>query len=500
MSDKHSKDTAGESGEDQNRSAPTAGETEQKSEPETLPVPVGDEGAAASDDTELTRVSEKGVPEEGPSEKGLPENSTEDAKLGRADTESNIDVNSTAAKAGERATKTDKQKKASSASENRVESDTSQVKKKKRSFLWVWVLLLLVLMGGAVAYAAYYGNEWLKSTQADNQAQIESLKQQQSEYAQALSALSSQLPQYGNADQALVAQLKKTEQRLAAAEQRLAVQNKRLLSISTTSRDDWLLAEAEYLLKLANQRILVERSAAGADALLSEADSILRDLGDPDLFPLRQAIAKDLAQVRLVNKIDVEGIYLQLQALSNSVETMPVKPNWDQLADNGKVEPLLVVDSAEPDQTEAAPADAELGWSKKLWVKSKAAFSTFTGKLDDYIRVRHHDVPAEPMLSPQANIYVQQNLRLVLERAQLALLREQTDIYVDSLKQASFWLKKYYPATQVRESFVEQLEALESKEIIQTLPDISGSLELLHTYIAELHQLKGVKAQSGDGQ
>ena len=39
--------------------------------------------------------------------------------------------------------------------------------------------------------------------------------------------------------------------------QRLDSHNKRLLSLSSTSREDWLLAEAEYLLRLANQRLLM---------------------------------------------------------------------------------------------------------------------------------------------------------------------------------------------------------------------------------------------------
>lgn len=386
-------------------------------------------------------------------------------------------------------------------------SKGAPAKNKSRSVAaWFFVLVLLCVIG-ALAYGAYYGNEWLKASQAETKAQLEQLELQQQSQHQALNALSGQFPQYAKADAALKNQLQKTEQRLAAAEQRLAVQNKRLLSISTTSRDDWLLAEAEYLLKLANQRILVERSAAGADALLSEADSILRDLGDPDLFPLRQAIAKDLAQVRLVDKIDLEGMYLQLQALANSVDSLPVRPTWDQLAETGTVEPLIDVElegepNTETSNLEAAePSTQEAnGWTSKIWQQSKHSFVTFTDKLGDYIRVRHHDAAVQPMLTPEANIYVQQNLRLILERAQLALLREQKDIYVDSLQQAKLWLKKYYPATQMREAFVKQLVELESKPVVQSLPDISGSLELLHTYIAELHQLKGVDAKAGDTQ
>ncbi|MBU2985053.1 uroporphyrinogen-III C-methyltransferase [Saccharophagus degradans] len=372
---------------------------------------------------------------------------------------------------------------------------------KKRTGLWFALILVLIVLG-ALGYGAYYADAWLKNRDAQTQAQLEQLKQQQMAQTQNINAIAQSQSRFNEVDKSLAAQLQQSEQRLAAAEQRLALQNKRLLSMSTTSRDDWLLAEAQYLLKLANQRILVERSAAGADALLTEADGILRDLGDPDLFPLRQALAKDLAQVRLVDKIDLEGMYLQLQALSNSVEKLPVKPTWDQLADNGEIKPLLPNTESEEQQATAEQNTntEEQGLAAKLWGKTVQGFGQFTGKLDDYIRVRHHDIAPEPMMSPQATMYLQQNLRLVLERAQLALLREQPEIYQSSLAQATLWLKKYYPNTQAREAFIAQLDQLAATPIVQTLPDISQSLELLHTYIAELHQLKGVEKNTGDKQ
>lgn len=372
---------------------------------------------------------------------------------------------------------------------------------KKRTGLWFALILVLIVLG-ALGYGAYYADTWLKNRDAQTQAQLEQLKQQQMAQTQNINTIAQSQSRFSEVDKSLAAQLQQSEQRLAAAEQRLALQNKRLLSMSTTSRDDWLLAEAQYLLKLANQRILVERSAAGADALLTEADGILRDLGDPDLFPLRQALAKDLAQVRLVDKIDLEGMYLQLQALSNSVEKLPVKPTWDQLADNGEIKPLLPNTESEEQQATAEQNTntEEQGLAAKLWGKTVQGFGQFTGKLDDYIRVRHHDIAPEPMMSPQATMYLQQNLRLVLERAQLALLREQPEIYQSSLAQATLWLKKYYPNTQAREAFIAQLDQLAATPIVQTLPDISQSLELLHTYIAELHQLKGVEKNTGDKQ
>src|SRR5690606_21247593 len=119
--------------------------------------------------------------------------------------------------------------------------------------------------------------------------------------------------------------------RLLVAEQRIEAQHKRLQGLSSTSREDWLLAEAEYLLRLANQRVLIEHSPSSADGLLTQADEILKNLDDPDLFSLRQAIAKDLASLRLIKEVDHEGLYFSIKALTEQIELLSLHPTRQEL-------------------------------------------------------------------------------------------------------------------------------------------------------------------------
>ena len=70
----------------------------------------------------------------------------------------------------------------------------------------------------------------------------------------------------------------------------------RVLALSSVNRDDWKIAEAEYLLRLANQRVLLERNSGNAVALAQNVDEILRDLNDPDLFPVRKALAREMSE------------------------------------------------------------------------------------------------------------------------------------------------------------------------------------------------------------
>lgn len=349
----------------------------------------------------------------------------------------------------------------------------------KRGFPWfgsLLLLLVLIAMGG-VGYLGWRGYEFLlqDATKDKRIADLQAELQQQSEQLNLLN-------QQQNKAIALVQQQAAgNSERLQAAEQRIIAQNKRLLAMSTVTREDWLLAEAEYLLKLANQRVLIERSAEGAEALLTEADSILRELDDPDLFALRKAVNSDLAALRLVEKIDVEGLYLAINGLIDQLPSLPLRPTRAQVLDQ--------IDTAEPDQD-----TSNLNW----WQKVRLSFSRFFQGLKQFVRVRDHSVEAKALLAPDTTQYLLHNIRLILERAQLALLREQPEIYRQSLVQAQDYIERYYPQSQPASLYREQLRTLADKTIVTELPDISPSLELLHSYIEALHDLKGAKPAGSD--
>lgn len=350
----------------------------------------------------------------------------------------------------------------------------------RKKFPWgslaLW--LALVLLGAAVAAMGWYGYQFYREDASKSgrvselQGELTSLSEQQQQLAASRQQQQAQL-------QTTQQQLHDANERILAAEQRLAAQNKRLLAMSTITREDWLLAEAEYLLKLANQRILIERSAGGAEALLTEADKILRDLDDPDLFALRKAVNNDLASLRLVQKIDAEGIYLQINGLVEQITTLPIRPDRKQ---------VLGINEKPVSQK----LDSELT-AENWWEAIKNNMRAFLASLRSYISIDRHGEKPTPILAPESAQYLQQNVRLMMERAQLALLREQQAIYQNSLLQAEKYLSDYYPKSAPVAAFREQLQALSQKNIEVKLPDITGSLELLHAYIEALHNLKGAE-------
>jgi len=109
------------------------------------------------------------------------------------------------------------------------------------------------------------------------------------------------------------------------------------------------------------------------------------------------------------------------------------------------------------------------------------------GSFSDYIRITHEEQSVEPILSPEYHFYIKQNARLMVERAQLALMREEQSIFQGSLEQAEFWLNKFYRHSLEKEHLASELAALQELVITQDLPDISASQELLRAYIENMH-------------
>ncbi len=257
------------------------------------------------------------------------------------------------------------------------------------------------------------------------------------------------------------------EGRVADLQSRLDSQAVRLEDLAATSRDDWLLAEAEYLLRLANQRLLTERQAANALALMERADRILRDIDDVDLFPVRKALAEDITALKMAGTVDREGLYLRIEALQAAVADLT----------------LLFREPAEPEPAAAEPTPPEGPWYRRLWANAGEALADM-GAL---VRIRRRDEPLEPLPTFEQAMNLRYNLRILLEQAQLALLRGEQQIYARSLARARQWLEEHFAASAATDTVLDELSKLRAQNIAPPLPAVSGSLHALQDYIELRH-------------
>jgi uroporphyrin-3 C-methyltransferase len=249
---------------------------------------------------------------------------------------------------------------------------------------------------------------------------------------------------------------RKITEETSALQQRLRDQQQRINDLSVDDRQSWQLAEAQYLLRLANQRLIMTGDTTSAEALLRSADGILREVGDADLHDLREAVAADVAAVRAVPRLDTQGLYLRLEALIRQTDALV----------------LFELPGRAPEVV-VAPAE---DWRGRLSQGLDAAVA----KLSEYIVVSRRDVPVETLMDPQYEGLVRQNMRMLLEQAQVAMLSGNELLYRQSLERAEGWVTQFFKADQqAAQAMAEELRLLRDERVSVVLPDLSASLSAL---------------------
>lgn len=272
-----------------------------------------------------------------------------------------------------------------------------------------------------------------------------------------------------------VDELWQREQRLLG---RVDTLSRKVRDLEGNSRDQWRLAEVEYLMRLANQRLLMGANVSSSQNLLNSADQILRELDDYSLFPVREALAEDMAALRSTADFDKETTFLRLTTLSNLIPNLV-------LLDEQRLHPSMqAVDAPSTTVTEPETSD----WQSKMLDRAKIALLKVWQGFMGLFRINtDRQEPVEMLLSSEQELAVRQNLRLMLEQAKLAILTREAGIYQDSLEQAEQWLNRYFVrGGEASESIARELKALQTEVIAPSLPDINRSLEALKSYRMDL--------------
>jgi uroporphyrin-3 C-methyltransferase len=255
---------------------------------------------------------------------------------------------------------------------------------------------------------------------------------------------------------ALEESLSAQQQRVAEQQQSLAEQQQRISDLTVEDRESWQIAEVQYLLRLANQRLIMTGDTVSAEALLRSADNILRSLDDTALIALRSAVASDLAAVRAVPRLDIEGLYLRLDALIRQTDALVMF----RMPERRSVEPVL--------------SDGD--WKERL----VAGYEVALQKLSEYIVVSRRDVPVETLMDPQYEGLVRQNMRMLLEQAQVAMLSGNELLFRQSLERAEGWVSQFFKSDeQAAVAMAEELRLIRGERVAVTLPDLSASLQAL---------------------
>ncbi|MEN0615695.1 uroporphyrinogen-III C-methyltransferase [Klebsiella indica] len=319
------------------------------------------------------------------------------------------------------------------------------------------VSLALSAIAVAIALAAGVGLYGLTKTQATRQSetsaglssQIAALqKAQESQKSELESIIKQQADQLTEARQQQDSLAKKLDE----VQQKVAV-------ISGSDTKTWLLAQADFLVKLAGRKLWSDQDVTTAAALLKSADASLADMNDPSLISARRAITNDIASLAAVNQVDYDGIILKVNQLANQVDNL-------RLADNNDDDSPMDSDSD------------ELSSSISEWrVNLQKSWQNF---MDSFITVRRRDETAVPLLAPNQDVYLRENIRSRLLVAAQAVPRHQEETYKQALDNVSTWVRAYYDTDDATtKAFLEDIDKLSQQSITMNVPESLQSQALL---------------------
>lgn len=227
-------------------------------------------------------------------------------------------------------------------------------------------------------------------------------------------------------------------------------------------RSYWLLERVEGLLRTADRLARLEGDPGSALAALDAADTALRQVGDPDWLPVRQAIQEAMTRLEQAPRADTPGIALKLSSLTRTALELPLRGTVAK-----DLEPPTGSASQEP---ESAP--------EGVWGHVRAALGSFWTDLKGLVRLRRAERPAEPLLPPKEAHFLRHNLVLALQSARLAALQGDEAVYEQSLSDARDWLERFFAEDHEAVGGMDQaLQRLADKRVKRAFPDLNQPLQ-----------------------
>lgn len=318
-----------------------------------------------------------------------------------------------------------------------------------------WLALGIALLG-LLALAALL--LWLQPQLSTAWQRLDQLSDASSRLDGRIDGLLQQLEQQGTEQQQQKARLTAQQEQLGQRLDAVTAAQQRFNQGDTPRQ--WRLAEAEHLLRLANDQLLAGRPLRFARQQLATADRLVAELDDPQLQPLRAALAADLAALDGHAPADVEGQFFRLSAGIGQVDRLPPR-GTPSLAEATTGEP-------------AAPVQPGWrGWLDRIWQQ-----------LRPLVVIRQRTQPVEPLLTSSQTAMLRQQLQLQLQLAQLALLRGEPSIYHTSLDAALDLLDRQFDGNAAEVTALRAtLRELTQQPIATAAPTLEASLSTVRQAI-----------------
>lgn len=222
--------------------------------------------------------------------------------------------------------------------------------------------------------------------------------------------------------------------------------------------NQYTVDESAQLLRLANNSVLFASDVTSAINALSLADAQLKSLIDPRYSAVRSQILTEVNALQNVQLPDLEALSASLQGLAKMVPALPLAN-----------EPETLITDAKPIVAEQA-----LTWRtelKKVWRDMLSS-----------VQIQKVDQPPKPLLAPEQRYFLDQNLIITLNKAELAMIQGRPGVFKMAVENAVDWLTDYFDLADPQvQTVIAQLNTLAAQPLNTAMPDISGSYQLLQS-------------------
>lgn len=228
----------------------------------------------------------------------------------------------------------------------------------------------------------------------------------------------------------------------------------------SVSRDETALAEVEQMLLIAGQQLQLSANVKAALIAMQSADARLQRMDRPAFDGLRKAISRDMDKLRALPDVDVTGIGFQIGNLMAAADGLPLV--YRQRA-------------AERISAQPAPARVETIWQKllrEIWQDAK-----------QLVRIENTGKAEIPLLPPEQEFFLRENLKLHLLLARIALLSHDEASFREELKLVQLWTVRHFDVKSAESArMLSGLNKLAAATIHLELPDVSPSLQAVRNY------------------
>jgi uroporphyrin-3 C-methyltransferase len=225
-------------------------------------------------------------------------------------------------------------------------------------------------------------------------------------------------------------------------------QNKNFDTLSSQvnfSKNDWVYSSAFYLIQQAIFQLSLNNNVP-AQLLLENAEKVLHNTSSPELQGIKVQLSQVIETLNRTKKVDQTTLIGHIDQLKSQVNILPL--------------------AFAPSAPKTSTSNASTGWNQ----------------IKQLIVIRRHNQPTEPLMEASQTVFLRQNVTLLLERANLAILYRDASLYQSTLQKVKQWVERFFDVRDKHtQNFLQTLDALINVNIMPAPPQTLENLTSLLT-------------------